>query len=60
MLDELYKALKPASSATQAVSWRILSNRRTTVDTLNSVGARSEMHTALSPTEGYIPLFEAN
>jgi Fe-S-cluster containining protein len=60
MLDELYKVLKPASPATQAVSWRILSNRRTSVDTLNSVGARSEMHTALLPTEGYIPLFEAN
>ena len=44
--------------ATQAASWRILSNRRSTVDTLNSVGAHSEMHTALLPTEGYIPLFE--
>ncbi|SDG14401.1 YkgJ family cysteine cluster protein [Paraburkholderia phenazinium] len=60
MLDELYRALDPASPATQAVPWRILSNRRTTVDTLNSVGAHSEMHTALLPTEGYIPLFEAN
>jgi hypothetical protein len=60
MLDELYRALNPASSATGAASWRILSNRRTTVDTLNSVGAHSELHTALLPTEGYIPLFEAN
>jgi hypothetical protein len=60
MLEELYRALNPASSAARAVSWRILSNRRTTVDTLNSVGAHSEMHTALLPTQGYIPLFGAN
>jgi Fe-S-cluster containining protein len=59
MLDELYRALDPASP-TRAVPWRILSNRRSTVDTLNSVGAHSEMHTALLPTEGYIPLLEAN
>ncbi|WP_345816822.1 YkgJ family cysteine cluster protein (plasmid) [Paraburkholderia sp. PREW-6R] len=60
MLDELRRALDPAASATQAVPWRLLSNRRTTVDALNSVGAHAEMHTALLPTEGYIPLFDAN
>ena len=60
MLDELYRALNPTSSATGAASWRILSDRRTTVDILNSVGARSKRHTALLPNEGYIPLFEAN
>ncbi len=60
MLDELYRAQEPATSARPAVSWRILSNRRATVDTLNSVGAHSEMHTALLPTEEYIPLFEAS
>lgn len=59
MLDELYRALNPDAAA-QEMSWRILSNRRTTVDTLKSVGAHSEMHTALLPTEGYIPLFDAN
>jgi Fe-S-cluster containining protein len=57
-LDELQRALNPASSATQTTAWRILSNRRATVDTLNSVGAHSEMNTALSPTEEYIALFE--
>lgn len=60
MLDELYKALNSASSPPKAKSWRILSNRRTTVDILRSAGADSEMLTALLPAEGYIPLFEAN